>query len=458
MGEVYLAEHPRLPRLDALKVLPTAVSVDPEFRARFNREADLAANLWHPHIVGVHDRGEFNGQLWISMDYVDGIDAARLVQHRPGAVPIADVLAITDAIAEALDFAHDRRLLHRDVKPANILLSQPARDRQRILLADFGIARAADDISGLTSTNYAVGTVSYAAPEQLLGDTLDGRADQYALAATAYHLCAGEPPFVHSNPAVVISRHLGAPPPPLSHLRPELEPLDAVLARGLSKDRAERYPTCADFALALRNASGVDVGDRRERGNRRLPEAPDAPNPVEATIAASDFAALAIDSRGVELAEARRLRRWARLWKDQPRAVKASVAMVFGLLAVALLAYVITDLYTPMSSVSDDPRISLRPEGAAPQPNGGSTRIGASCVDSDKIVPDQQWGRLWCLPSTLTWGMVPPAEGVNVTGSPCTPGVAKSISTDSYLIACDQIARQWTRYPQGSTAGPYPGQ
>src|SRR5688500_724004 len=124
MGEVYLAQHPRLPRQDALKVLPASFSADGEFRQRFQREADLAATLWHPHIVGRHDRGEFDGRLWISMDFVDGYDAARLlVDRHPSGMPPTDVVEIVTAVADALDYAHQRLLLHRDIKPANILLT-----------------------------------------------------------------------------------------------------------------------------------------------------------------------------------------------------------------------------------------------------------------------------------------------------------------------------------------------
>src|SRR4051794_13436413 len=249
MGEVYLAQHRRLPRRDALKVLPAMVSADDEYRERFHREADIAATLWHPHIVGVHDRGEVDGQLWISMDYVDGTDAGQLLHDRcPDGMPAADVAEIITAVAAALDYAHQRNLLHRDVKPANVLLANPQSADQRILLADFGIARWADDPSGLTATNMTVGTVSYAAPEQLMGDELDGRADQYALAATAFHLLTGSPPFHDPNPAVVISRHLSATPPAIGDRRPELAPLDPVFA----KDPKDRYQRCSDFAAALR--------------------------------------------------------------------------------------------------------------------------------------------------------------------------------------------------------------
>jgi serine/threonine protein kinase, bacterial len=252
MGEVYLAQHPRLPRRDALKVLSAAFTADTEYRERFNREADIAAALWHPHIVGVHDRGECDGRLWISMDYVDGTDAGRLLRDRyPDGMPLDEVAEIITAVAEALDYAHQRDLLHRDVKPANILLAQPESGQRRVMLADFGIARWLSDVSGLTATNMTVGTVSYAAPEQLMGGQLDGRADQYALAATAFHLLTGKPPFQHSNPAVVISQHLSGPVPRLAARRPELAGLDPALSRALAKDPGDRFDRCIDFARAL---------------------------------------------------------------------------------------------------------------------------------------------------------------------------------------------------------------
>ena len=253
MGEVYLIQHPRLPRRNALKILSADLSADPEYRARFNREADLASTLYHPHIVGVHDRGECNGQLWLSMDFVDGQDAARLLADRyPAGMPLDMVLSIITAVASALDYAHRQGLLHRDVKPANLMLTHVDDDaEQRILLTDFGIARSVDDISGLTTTNMTVGTVAYSAPEQLMGEEIDGRADQYALAATAYHLLTGLQLFAHSNPAVAISRHLNAAPPVLADTRPELAALDPVLAAALAKNPDQRFASCSDFARAF---------------------------------------------------------------------------------------------------------------------------------------------------------------------------------------------------------------
>jgi serine/threonine protein kinase, bacterial len=258
MGEVYLAQHPRLPRRDALKVLPAALTADQEYRQRLSREADIAAELWHPHIVGIHDRGEFEGQLWLSMDYVEGTDAAELLRTRyPSGMPKAEVFEIITAVADALDYAHLRGLLHRDVKPANILLTEADPGGRRILLADFGIAREIGDISGLTATNMVVGTTAYTAPEQLMGSDIDGRADQYALGCSAFHLLTGAAPYQNSNAAVVITQHLSAPPPQIGERRPDLADLNEVMTRVLAKDPGDRYSSCSDFATALTGQPGV---------------------------------------------------------------------------------------------------------------------------------------------------------------------------------------------------------
>ncbi|MCV7056615.1 serine/threonine-protein kinase [Mycolicibacterium gilvum] len=286
MGEVYLVQHPRLPRQEALKILPASVSADPDYRQRFAREADIAASLWHPHIVAVHDRGEHDGQLWITMDYVEGTDAARLMRERyPHGMPPRDVVEIVAAVADALDYAHERFLLHRDVKPANILLSDLRHGERRIVLADFGIARGVDDSNGLTATNMTVGSVAYAAPEQLTGKALDGRADQYALAATAFHLFTGTVPYGNSNPAVVIGNHLSSPPPLLSQLRDDLGQMDSALATAMAKEPHHRFETCRDFAAALAGrssspaVSGHAVGpyDFTQLAPRPAPVPPEAP-------------------------------------------------------------------------------------------------------------------------------------------------------------------------------------
>lgn len=278
MGEVYLAKHPRLPRYDALKVLSASVSTDSEYRERFNREADIAASLWHPHIVQVHDRGEFEGRLWISMDHVEGTDAARLLAERyPDGMPPALVVRLVTAVGEALDYAHQRGLLHRDVKPANILIADPETENERIMLADFGIARRVGEVSALTGTNMTVGTVAYSAPEQLTADeAIDGRADQYALAATAFQLLTGKAPFQHSNPAIVISQHLTAQPPSIAVHRPELSGLGAAFQKALAKSPADRYDRCVDFARALSNRSTTAATGDPE-ATAHAPAAPTGP-------------------------------------------------------------------------------------------------------------------------------------------------------------------------------------
>jgi serine/threonine protein kinase, bacterial len=176
-------------------------------------------------------------------------------------MPPEDVVRITRAVAEALDYAHEQQFLHRDVKPSNILLSHPEEPSERIFLADFGIAKFADDRRRLTATDMAVGTVAYAAPEQLLGEHMDGRADQYALAATAFHLLTGAPVFQHTNPAVVISQHLSTPPPAIGTRRPDLRDLGPVFSKALAKSPGDRYRTCVEFADALATQLGV-VADK----------------------------------------------------------------------------------------------------------------------------------------------------------------------------------------------------
>lgn len=252
MGEVYLAKHPRLPRSDALKVLPASLPgsstvSDEEFRRRFIREADLSAQLWHPGIVTVHDRGEFQGNLWISMDFVPGTDAAELLAIYPRGVKPALVVQIATEVAAALDYAHGRGLLHRDVKPGNIMLTESI--PHRVMLMDFGIARPASDVAGLTSTGAVVGTMAYAAPEQLRGLPVDARADVFALGCTVFALLTGAPPGA------------GREIPPA--IRP-------VLDRALATEPGDRYNSCGEFAREL--SAAMD-----------LPPTPGSPPPAAHT-------------------------------------------------------------------------------------------------------------------------------------------------------------------------------
>ncbi|HEY6818414.1 MAG TPA: serine/threonine-protein kinase, partial [Mycobacterium sp.] len=231
---------------------------DLDYRERFNLESDLAATLWHPSIAGLTDRGEFEDQLWISTEYIDGSDAAEeLGENHPDGMPPRLVIEIVSEIADALDYAHDSGVLHRYVNPGNILISNSPADRRRIALTGFGVARPEGAHNTLTRAGMFIGTASYTAPEQLLGDELDGRADQYALAASAFHLLTGAPPFAHFNPSVVVNRQLNDRPPRPSEIRPDLTEFDAIFARALSQDPVDRYRRGRDFAKALESNGGT---------------------------------------------------------------------------------------------------------------------------------------------------------------------------------------------------------
>jgi len=264
MGTVYLADDPVLPRQDALKVLSSELSADPAFRTRFLREADVASALDHPNIVTVYSRGETEaGQLWIAMQYVAGSDAER--ETDAGRMPPARAVRVITAVAEALDYAHRRGLVHRDVKPANFLLATPdsgAGGDERILLADFGIARALDEVAGLTGAGNLVMTVAYAAPEMLAGGgQVDGRADIYSLGCSLFRMLTGTAPFAGAGgTAATMAAHLYAPPPRVTELRPDLPAaLDLVIATALAKDPDQRYATAREFTAAA--TAALDAAD-----------------------------------------------------------------------------------------------------------------------------------------------------------------------------------------------------
>ncbi|WP_433666560.1 bifunctional serine/threonine-protein kinase/ABC transporter substrate-binding protein [Nocardia sp. CA-136227] len=293
MGEVFLARHPRLPRLVAIKVLARELVTQLETRARFEREAELVARLDHPNIVGVLDRGVSGGRLWIAMQYVDGGDASAL---DPFTLPAAEAVRIIGETAKALDYAHSMGVIHRDVKPANILLSRDAAGQERrILLTDFGIGRLRDDSAQITRTGMLSATITYASPEQLSGAALDQRSDQYSLACTLFRLFTGSTPYQAETAAAVVAGHLQHPVPKVTDRRLELPAaLDAVFARGLAKRPEDRFDSCRDFADAAAQAlSGVSestVPPRTVAGT---------PRPGAATIGSTDATAATVTlSRG----------------------------------------------------------------------------------------------------------------------------------------------------------------
>ncbi|MUM19049.1 serine/threonine protein kinase [Mycobacterium sp. CBMA271] len=247
MGTVYLAANPNLERPEALKILSGQASRDPSFRARFMREASIAAALDHPNIVTVHNRGETSeGDLWIAMQYIKGSDAHS--ESVNGRMSLTRAIHVVSEVAKALDYLHARGLVHRDVKPANILLSEGDR---RIMLGDFGVTRALDDSNTVTSAGNVTATIGYAAPEVLSGAAVDGRADVYALGCTLFRMLTGQPPFgsAGSLPAI-INAHLSTPPPRISQFAAVPAAMDALIAKAMAKNPADRYQSAGEFALA----------------------------------------------------------------------------------------------------------------------------------------------------------------------------------------------------------------
>jgi len=262
MAVVFRAHDSRLDRQVALKILAPGLAGDDEFRRRFIRESRAAAAVDDPHIIPVFEAGESDGVLFIAMRYVGGGDVRSLID-RTGPLPAWQVAELVAQTASALDAAHARGLVHRDVKPANILLdASPVAGRpDHVYLSDFGVSKPALATTGLTQTGQLLGTLDYVAPEQIEGlRQLDGRSDLYALACSAFEMLCGEPPFRRDQGVSVMYAHLSQPPPSVRERRPELPAaIDEVLSKALAKSPEDRYPTCQDFATALSTTLGLDL-------------------------------------------------------------------------------------------------------------------------------------------------------------------------------------------------------
>jgi serine/threonine protein kinase len=257
MAMVLRARDEALGRTVALKILAPALAGDTGFRERFVRESRAAAAVDHPHIIPVYAAGESDGVLYLAMRYVASGDLCAVVQ-REGPLPGHRALALISPIALALDAAHAAGLVHRDVKPANILVDISPSRPEHPYLSDFGLAKGAASSTGLTRTGQFLGTLDYAAPEQVSGKPACPQTDQYALACVVYTVLTASLPFPRDEPMAVLWAHMYEPPPPLTTWRPDLPAAtDSVLAKALAKAPEERYATCGDFASALRDALGA---------------------------------------------------------------------------------------------------------------------------------------------------------------------------------------------------------
>ncbi len=256
MGIVYLAERPRLGSKVALKLLNAELAADERFKDRFVRESQMASALDHPNIIPVYDAGEADGRFFIAMRYVDGPSLKTLLEET-GSLDLERALSLLAQLGSALDAAHQNNLIHRDVKPANILIARGGASSfgEHVYLTDFGVSKRVGSHSGLTATGQFIGTLSYAAPEQIEGKSVDGRADLYAVACVLYEMLAGSPPFKRDNDVALLWAHVTEPAPRLSEVRDDLPPeLDAAIAKGMAKSPDERQPSCAQLVAEVRAA------------------------------------------------------------------------------------------------------------------------------------------------------------------------------------------------------------
>jgi DNA-binding beta-propeller fold protein YncE len=275
MGVVYLAEQDRPQRQVALKLLLDPATGSEAFRERFLRESELAAAIDHPNVLPVYDAGETDGVLWIAMRHVDGIDLAGLLA-REGPLAPEQALAIAGPVAGALDAAHARGLVHRDVKPANILLALDGGAVAHAYLADFGLTKRVGGARGLTASGQVLGTIDYVAPEQVEGGSVDGRADQYSLGCVLFECLTGVVPFRRDSELAVLWATVHDPPPRIREQRPDLPAaLDDAIDRALAKTPGDRYPSCAALVAAAQTAlDGTTPAGARHRIGRALGRRP----------------------------------------------------------------------------------------------------------------------------------------------------------------------------------------
>ncbi|MFE7932465.1 serine/threonine-protein kinase [Streptomyces sp. NPDC057456] len=258
MAVVYRAHDLRLDRTVALKLLAPELARNDVFRKRFTHESRVAAAIDHPHIVPVFEADETDGVLYIAMRYVEGSDLRHLLD-REGPLPPATAVRIAAQVASALDAAHEHGLVHRDVKPGNILVARgtDSDHPEHVYLTDFGLTKKSLSLTGFTSVGQFVGTLDYVAPEQISGQPVDGRCDVYGLACVVYECLAGGPPFLRDDDVALLWAHQKADPPPLTEARPGLPPhMDAVFARALAKSPEARHDTCGAFVAELRPTEG----------------------------------------------------------------------------------------------------------------------------------------------------------------------------------------------------------
>lgn len=371
MGAVYLAAHPRLPKYDALKLLRSALTNDDYVRSRFELEADHVARLAHPNIVAVHDRGREGDQLWIAMQFVDGTNVETELESGP-LEPRRAVHIITETAA-ALDYAHANGVLHRDVKPANILLEPDKAGRSdHVYLADFGIAKALAETQHLTHTGMLVASLQYAAPEQFDNVQLDHRADVYSLGCTLFHMLTGQQPYPGTTLPQLWAGHTQAEIPMPSVLRPGVPVgFDGVIATAMAKSRADRFASCGELATAARVALGTadsNLGNPAETiVAPRVPELPKVfeYGPIESASGIQNISATTrrvVERSHPGLSEpSREQRRQGHVRTGQIAAIALAIVAVVGFAVVQAMYW----KWGPFSRLNQDNILLLIPDDSS---------------------------------------------------------------------------------------------
>jgi serine/threonine protein kinase len=425
MAVVYRAYDPRLDRRVALKILAPALAQDEAFQRRFIRESRAAAAVDHPNIIPVFEAGESGGVLFIAMRFVHGGDVRRLLDAL-GPLPPARVADIVSQVASALDAAHARGLVHRDVKPGNMLLDQAAGSghQDHVYLSDFGLSKQALAQTALTSQGQFLGTLDYIAPEQVEGHLVDGRADLYALACAAFELLSGAPPFRGGEGLAVVWAKLSEPPPPLTERRPDLpHTVDWVMKRALAKAPADRFAGCGEFAAALREGLGLRSADT---GARIRPPVPRA---------ATEIAMPAVGLSGPPASP------------ESPPSPATSIVDVPAASSAP-----------PATSIVDVPAASSAPAGS-PAPSAAGPAAPA-----ESAAPPMSSGP----PTSAGPYSVPPApsesSGTASASGPPAPNVSAGPKTEAARIPGPQPTRPGLTEPTppvspwpGSPGGPWPG-
>jgi serine/threonine protein kinase len=460
MSVVYIAEDSKLGRRVALKIMSEELSENEAFRTRFIREAKMAANLEHPSIVPVYDAGEVDGVLFLAMRVIRGTDLRRVITEG-GPMDAERTMAIMRQVASALDAAHQAGLVHRDVKPANILLSKVGED-EHAYLSDFGLTKHVSSRSGLTKTGTFMGTIDYVAPEQIRGDDVDGRTDLYSLACVLYECLTGEVPFMKDQDVAILFAHLEDARPRITAKRPDLpEAVDGVLARAMAKTKDERFDTCIGFVHAAREALVFAPAASGTVGTVIA-----APPTILAAPPTTETSPPATETSPPETGELEPHPSFPPL--DEPSIAPAAAAVTDAPLATSPTVSV-----PPMGSVSNPtvpapPEVSRTAPPSVPPPAGGPSappeRRRRALVIAAIVVALAVVGGVAAV--ALTGGEDRAANGPtpNVTTQPPTPspspspseqvepppGVRAPINPRATGVSSDSLTLRWRAAPLGS--------